>query len=323
MRYDYASVGFYTFDCLGWPVSSIPPGGGTYFIDELTMAVSGAAGTAVIAGAKMGLRSLAVGGLGDDLMGAWVRERLRHFGVDDSGLTTVPGVPTSSSIVTTRRDGSRPALHLKGATGAFTLAPKDYDRVTDATVFHLGGVGLMDAMDGPPNAALMAHAKARGCVTTVDVFAGSQDDLPDVEAVLPHTDYFIPSIEEAQALSGLERLPEMADFFFRRGARTCIFTLGEHGAYYHDRDGTRFTLPAFDIEVLCTCGCGDAFNAGFAIGVVRGMSPQESVRFAQASSALNATGLGSQAGITSFEDTLAFMQQTPVRRAEPLHDAMA
>src|SRR6478735_9569313 len=47
MRYDYASMGFYTFDCLGWPVSAIPPNGETYFIKDITLAVSGAAGTAV------------------------------------------------------------------------------------------------------------------------------------------------------------------------------------------------------------------------------------------------------------------------------------
>ena len=72
MRYDYSSIGFYTFDCLGWPFTAVPPGGGSYFIDELTLAVSGAAGTAAIAAAKMGLKTLAVGGVGDDLMGDWV-----------------------------------------------------------------------------------------------------------------------------------------------------------------------------------------------------------------------------------------------------------
>ena len=51
MRYDYAAMGFYTFDCLGWPVTAIPPNGETYFIEDLTLAVSGAAGTAVIAAA--------------------------------------------------------------------------------------------------------------------------------------------------------------------------------------------------------------------------------------------------------------------------------
>ena len=77
----------------------------------------------------------------------------------------------------------------------------------------------------------------------------------------------------------------------------CVITLGADGAFYHHRDGTRFQVPAYDIDVVCTCGCGDVFNAGFAAGVLRGMSPKDAVRLASASSALNATGLGSQAGI--------------------------
>lgn len=312
-RHDYTSIGFYTFDCLGWPISAIPPGGGTLFIDELTMAVSGAAGTAVIAAAKMGLDCLAVGGVGDDLMGDWVLDRIAHFGVDISGMQRLAGCRTSSSIVLTRADGSRPALHMKGATGDFVVAAKDFDRITDARVVHFGGVGLMDSMDGPGNAALIVHAKQRGSITTVDVFAGSRADLPDVAAVLAHTDYFMPSIEEARALTGLEAIEDCASFFLDRGVKACIFTLGEDGAYYRDRDGLRFEVPAFDIDVKCTCGCGDAFNAGYAVALCRGFDPELSVRFAQATSALNATGLGSQAGVTSFEETWKFMQTRPVR----------
>lgn len=315
MHYDYVSVGFYTFDCLGWPVSAIPPGGGTSFIDEITLAVSGAAGTAAIVAAKLGLRTLAVGGYGCDMMGDWAVNRLEGFGIDTSGLQRLPGVPTSSSIVLTRVDGSRPALHVKGATGHFLIEPADFDRITDTRVFHLGGVGLMDAMDGPGNAALMAHAKARGCITTVDIFAGSASDLPDIDAVLPYTDYFIPSVEEAQALTGLTDLDQMATFFLNRGAGACVFTLGADGAYYRDRAGLTFRIPAFAVDVRCTCGCGDVFNAGFATGLLNGMSPQESVRLAQACSALNATGLGSQAGVVSLPETMAFMHRCAVRAA--------
>ena len=315
MRYDYVSVGFYTFDCLGWPFEAVPVGGGTNFLHEITLAVSGAAGTAAIVAAKLGLKTLAVGGYGRDMMGNWAVSRLESFGIDTSGLQRFDDVPTSSSIVLTRADGSRPALHVKGATGHFTVPQDRFDAVTDARAFHLGGVGLMDAMDGPQNAALMRHAKERGCVTTVDVFAGSPDDLPDVAAVLPWTDYFIPSVEEARALTGLERLDDMAAAFIKLGAFACIFTLGADGAYYHDRTGLSFTIPAYSINVVCTCGCGDVFNAGFAAGLLNGMSPQDSVRLAQAASALNATGLGSQAGLVSLEATLAFMKSCSVRAA--------
>jgi sugar/nucleoside kinase (ribokinase family) len=315
MRYDYVSVGFYTFDCLGWPVSEVPAGGGTNFIEDITLAVSGAAGTAAILAAKLGLKTLAVGGYGRDMMGDWAVSRLESFGIDTSGLQRFDGVPTSSSIVLTRADGSRPALHVRGATGHFVVDEADFDKVTDTRVFHMGGVGLMDAMDGARNAALMAHAKKRGCITTVDIFAGSAADLPDVDAVLPYTDYFIPSVEEAQALTGLTDLDDMAKFFMDRGTGACVFTLGGDGAYYRDKSGLSFRIPAFNINVKCTCGCGDVFNAGFAAGLLNGMSPQDSVRLAQASSALNATGLGSQAGVVSLADTLAFMEACSVKAA--------
>lgn len=313
MRYDYASIGFITFDCLGWPFTAIPAGGGCNFIDEFALAVSGAAGTAVIAAAKMGLKSLAVGGVGDDLMGDWVLQRLAHFGVDTTGMQRQPGWKTSSSIVTTRMDGSRPALHMKGATGNFYVDDRLMTQVVDSRVVHLGGVGLMDAMDKGRNGELAKRAKAAGAITTVDVFAGSPEDLPAIASVLPHTDYFLPSVEEAQALTGRTDPGDMAREFLDLGVSCCVFTLGENGAYYHHRDGTRFSMPAFDISVKCTCGCGDAFDAGFAVGLYHGFDAETLVRFAQATSALNATGLGSQAGVQSFAHTLDFMKTTPMR----------
>ena len=311
--YDYASMGFYTYDCLGWPFTEVPPGGGTVFIDELTLAVSGAGGTAAIAAAKMGLKTLAIAGVGDDLMGDWVLQRLQHFGVDTSTVQRKPGWKTSSSIVTTRMDGSRPALHMKGATSNFFVDDAMIPKVIDAKVFHAGGVGLMDAMDRGQSAVVMKAAKAGGAITTVDVFAGSPKDLPAIADVLPYTDYFMPSIEEAQALCGLTDPGDTAKFFLDMGVRACALTLGRDGAYYHDRDGVKFHIPAFDIKVKCTCGCGDAFNAGFAVGLVKGFNPEDTVRFAQATSALNATGLGSQAGVESFEHTLNFMRTTKTR----------
>jgi sugar/nucleoside kinase (ribokinase family) len=313
MRYDYTSMGFYTYDCLGWPFTEVPAGGGTVFIDELTLAVSGAGGTASIAAAKMGLKTLAVAGVGEDLMGTWVLQRLQEFGVDTWGVQRKPGWKTSSSIVTTRADGSRPALHMLGATKDFYVDETMIPRIVDTKVFHIGGVGLMNAMDQGQNAVVMKAAKEGGCITTVDVFAGSPKDLPAIASVLPYTDYFMPSIEEAQALCGRTDYADTAKFFLDMGVKACVLTLGGDGAYYHDRDGTNFRVPAYDIQVKCTCGCGDAFNAGFAVGLVKDFDPETRVRFAQSTSALNATGLGSQAGVQSFEHTLNFMKTTKTR----------
>jgi sugar/nucleoside kinase (ribokinase family) len=315
MTYDYSAIGFITFDCLGWPVTKIPEGGNTIFIDDFTLAVSGAAGTAAIAAAKLGLSVEAVGGVGDDLMGDWVLDRLRHFHVGTEALQRIPGARTSSSIVTTRPDGRRPALHMKGATGDFYVDDDLLPKVIDARIVHFGGIGLMTKMDTGRNTDLAKRAKEKGAITTVDIFAGSPDDLPAVARVLPYTDYFMPSIEEAHALTGRTDLDGTSQYFLDRGVTCCVFTLGPDGAYYHHKDGTSFTVPAFEIEVRCTCGCGDAFDAGFAVALCKGMDPETAVRFAQATSALNATGLGSQAGVRDFEHTWNFMKTTPTKKS--------
>ncbi len=310
MTFDYTSIGFYTFDCLGRPVNDIPPGGDTYFIDELTLAVSGAAGSASIVAAKHGLSVQAVGGVGNDDMGDWVLHKLKSFDVDVENMERCPDFTTSSSIVTTRPDGARPALHKKGATGGFYITDEQVDRVLDTKILHVGGVGLMDAMDKGRTAEIMKAAKDKGCTTTLDVFASTKDDLALIKPLLPHTDYFMPSEEEAMALSGLTDFNEIADDLISQGAGCVILTLGEHGAMFRHHSGVRFDIPAYDIDVICTCGCGDCFNAGFATGLHLDMSPEDCVRLAQASSAQNAMGLGSQAVVKDLERTLEFMKST-------------
>lgn len=313
MRYDYASVGFYTFDCLGYPIDKLPAGGGVSFVEEITLAVSGTAGSCAIDAAKLGLKTLAVGAVGPDHMGKWVLQELDRHGVDTSAMQILEHSRTSTTIVTTRSDGARPAMHMKGATGDFIISDNMLDQVLDAKIVHLGGTGLMNRMDGPRSVELLKAAKARGCVTTHDLLAGTPEFLPLVEPLMPYVDYFIPSIEEAEGLSGLRNIEEIAQFFLDKGVGCCVLTLGGVGAYYHHSDGTKFLIPAFEVDVVCTCGCGDAFDAGFATALIKGYDPETSVRFAQAAAGLVATGLGSQAGIQLFEQTWDFMLQAPVR----------
>jgi sugar/nucleoside kinase (ribokinase family) len=312
-RFDYTSMGFITFDALCRPVTQIPPGGDTYFVEELTLAVSGAAGSAVIVAAKHGLKSRAVGGVGHDDMGDWVLMKLGAFGIDTTMMARCAGFTTSSSLVTTRPDGARPALHKRGATDGFFIEDHQVDDLLDTRILHVGGVGLMNRMDAGRTEEILAEAKRRGVTTTLDVFASTPDDLPKVERLLPHTDYFLPSEEEARALSGLSENRDLAQFLLDRGAGCVILTLGAEGAYCRHRDGTEFATPAFAVDVKCTCGCGDCFNGGFATGLIKGMDLRQAVQVAQASSAQNATGLGSQAGVRDFAATLAFIAATPVR----------
>lgn len=315
MRYDVSVIGLYILDVLGRPVVKIPERGNVEFIEEIRLTVAGTAGGTVVDTAKLGLRSLAVGAVGDDEKGDFVIATLAKFGADVSAMQRLSGVPTSATILNVRPNGERPALHVRGASDHFDVPPSMYDQVFDTPIVHLGGTGLLRKLDGERSRVLLAEAKKRGATVTFDLIAASAETLGIVGPLLPHIDYFMPSIEEARDMSGRSAAEDCAAFYLDRGATCCVFTLGEAGAYYAHRDGTRLQIPAYEIEVVDTTGCGDAFDAGFIAALHHKMDPDTAVRFAQAAAALVATGLGSDAGIRSFADTQRAMNTMRTKKA--------
>lgn len=315
MTHDVSVVGLYILDILGRPVSRIPDGGNVAFIDEIRLTVAGTAGGTVVDCAKLGLRCLAVGAVGDDEKGSFVLHRLEAHGIDTTGMQRLSGVPTSATILNVRPNGERPALHQRGASDHFALRDDDYDIVLDAPIVHLGGTGLLRALDGEPSRRLLAEAKRRNRLTTFDLIAATAGTLPLVMPLLPHIDYFMPSIEEARDMSGLSDPSDIARFFRDLGAGCCIFTMGAGGSFVANGDG-EFRVPAFDVEVADTTGCGDAFDAGMICGLSRGFDLETSVRLATAASGLVATGLGSDAGIVSYDDTMEKMRTLKMRRGD-------
>ena len=254
-----------------------------------------------------------MGAVGDDEKADWVLLTMQKHGIDTSAMQRLKGVPTSATILNVRPNGDRPALHVRGASDHFDVSPSMYDQVFDAPIIHLGGTGLLKKLDGSASVTLLREAKSRGRTVTFDLIAASSETLGIVAPLLPYIDYFMPSIEEAKDMSGQKTAEDCAKFYLDKGASCCVFTLGGEGAFYAHGDGTRLASRAYDITVVDTTGCGDAFDAGFIAALHNKMDTETALRFAQASAGLVATGLGSDAGIVSFEDTLRAMKNWKIK----------
>jgi sugar/nucleoside kinase (ribokinase family) len=313
MRYDVSVIGLFILDVLGRPVTKIPDRGNVEFIDEIRLTVAGTAGGTVVDTAKLGLKSLAVGAVGDDEKADWVLLTLNKHGIDTSAMQRIKGIPTSATILNVRPNGDRPALHVRGASDHFDVPASMYDQVFDAPIIHLGGTGLLKKLDGPASVTILREAKKRGCIVTFDLIAANAETAAIVKPLLPFIDYFMPSIEEARDMSGQATPEDCARFYLDHGAQCCVFTLGGDGAYYAHRDGTRMKSPAYAIQIIDTTGCGDAFDAGFIASLHHKMDTETALRFAQASAGLVATGLGSDAGIISFEQTMETMKHWKIK----------
>jgi sugar/nucleoside kinase (ribokinase family) len=305
-KYDATIVGLVVLDVLGRPIEKIPEGGNLEYIEELRLTVAGTAGGTVIDCAKLGLSTLGVGAVGDDEKADFVISTLEKFGVDTSGFERLKGIPTSSTILNIRPNGERPALHLRGACDHFLPPPKDKINIFDCNVFHLGGTGLLKKLDGPVSVQLLKDAKENGCITTWDLIGATEQTINIVKPLLPHIDYFMPSIEEACIMSGLNDPKDVGKFYLDNGAKNCVFTMGGEGSFFINKS-EQIKTPAFDVKVVDTTGCGDAFDAGMITAIVKGFDIEKALNFATITSGLVATGLGSDAGIISFDDSLEKM----------------
>lgn len=304
-----ASIGVHIIDVLGRPVSAIPPGQNIALIDEIRVTVAGTAGGTAVDLAKLGADVCSIGATGDDELGNVMRGILDRYGIDSSGMRVRPGVPTSATMLPIRPNGERPALHVMGANAVFSLDDIDIDSLSSFDVVHVGGTFLMPTFDGPQAATALAAAKAAGAITTMDVLGVEKEGMADILApCLPHLDFFMPNIEEAEMVAGVSDRGALASFYLERGAGTVILKMGDQGASINRLGEPEVRVPAFAVDVVDTTGCGDAFDAGFMLTTAMGWDLERAARFGAACGSLVATGLGSDAGIVDFDSTVAFME---------------
>jgi sugar/nucleoside kinase (ribokinase family) len=74
-------------------------------------------------------------------------------------------------------------------------------------------------------------------------------------------------------------------------------------------------VPAFEVEVVDTTGCGDAFSAGFLRGLGLGRDRRAAADLGCATAALVAQGLGTDHGDYDLAAADAFAASTPRRDA--------
>jgi sugar/nucleoside kinase (ribokinase family) len=134
-----------------------------------------------------------------------------------------------------------------------------------------------------------------------------------LEPCLPEIDYFIPSLPEAQAITGLEEPHQVARALLDRGVGTVGLKMGAEGCLVLTGEGEELRLPAFEVEVIDATGAGDAFAAGFIAGVWQGWPLEKTARFANAVGALCVTGMGANGGVRSLPETLDFMESNPIK----------
>ena len=289
------TLGVHVVDVLVRPVERIPEGQGGALVEQIRITPAGPAGGTAVTLAKLGASVSTAGAIGADELGDVMIDLLGRFGVDASWLVRREGVQTSASVLPIRPDGSRPAFHVIGANATYSSADAPWDEIAGADYLHLGAP---EFMGGEEAAKILSFAREHDVVTSADILAPGEQAAAILDWIAPafeHLDYLLPNEEQVLALSGASDLAEGCRALLDRGVGCVAATCGAEGAVVVDRQ-RETRVAAFEVDVVDTTGCGDAFSAGFLRGLSLGRGPGDAARLGCAAAALVAEGLGSDHG---------------------------
>ncbi|MEU0026562.1 carbohydrate kinase family protein [Streptomyces sp. NPDC006335] len=287
------TMGVHVLDVLVRPVEEIPEGQGATLVEDIRMTAAGTAAGTALTLAKLGATVRTAGAIGTDPTGDLLTRLLDKAGVDTGLLVRRIDTSTSATVLPIRPNGDRPTLHLLGANITYGLDDVPWDAVAEASHLHLGGPELIGA---DVAARILAHAKEHGVVTSVDLLApGELGTFDQIEPLLPYVDFLLPNEDQVLGFSEEQDVVTGAKKFLAGGVGLVAVTRGGEGALLVTASGTE-TVPAFEVEVVDTTGCGDAFSAGFLRGMSLDRTPREAAILGSAAAALVAQGLGSDHG---------------------------
>ena len=190
------------------PLGEILRPGALINMDRMVYATGGTVSNTGIALRIFGCEVVSIARVGDDATGDLILKELARYG-NAEGIRVAKGEASSYSVVLAPPGVDRIFLHCPGTNDTFGPEDVDIALVKGARLFHFGYPQLMRRMfadGGVELSAILRRAKETGVTTSLDMAmpdpaaaSGRADWRSVLARALPHTDVFLPSIEEAFA----------------------------------------------------------------------------------------------------------------------------
>ena len=287
-----------------------------------TISGGGTSANTAVALSKLGVATAFMGTLGDDYGGRFMLREFAERGID-TGLTIVDDSNTIFVFAFIDPEGERTlwAFPREGCSYAnLDLNKIDLDRVRRAGWVHSSGMAYMTGGTTRENLPKVFRAAYEAGVPTsfdLNTRVGEPENLdPDirraVEETLPYVRYLLGSAkDEFYSFCPKDDWKDSVRAFAVDG-RTVISRMGGDGAFTVSPEGEFFT-EAFQVNVRNTTGAGDAFNAGFIAGMLRGLPLREAVRWGNGVAGYKVTG-NSARHTPNETELLDFMAHVPGKK---------
>lgn len=284
----------------------IPRPGETIIGTDFQTFHGGKGANQAVAAAKLGHPTFMVGNVGDDSFGPQLRQALEDVGVKTDAVKTVPG-SSGVALITIESGGDNNIVVVPGANALLT--PEQLEEATP--ILRQAGF-ILAQLEIPLETVeyLGEFAAKNGIPLMLD--PAPARDLPS--SLLKNVNWLTPNESETEILvKGTVRTDDRAstesaaEQLLAAGPQHVLLKLGAQGCLIAERGRRQQLIPAFPIDAVDSTAAGDAFNAAFAVGLLRGESPSESAKFACAVAAISVSRHGAQPSMPTLEEVEEFL----------------
>jgi ribokinase len=261
-----------------------------------------------VASHKAGADVTMVTKIGHDTFGQIALDTMKDLGMDTARILYSDIESTGTALILVDENTSQNQIMVvPGACGTITNKEVIFlrDKVKESQFLLIQLETNKDAIENVIDLAYQYGTK---------VILNPAPVQPISDEVLRKIDYITPNEVEAEILTGIridtiESANKAADWFFQKGVKNVVITLGVRGVYVATQQ-ERKMIPAYTVKAVDSTGAGDAFNGGFVTALAEGKSIWDSCKFANALAALSVMKLGTTPSMPYRKDIDEFISST-------------
>jgi sugar/nucleoside kinase (ribokinase family) len=267
---------------------------------------AGAPAIFISTAAQLGNKTKIWGGVGRDKFGELIINRLKHDGVDLSGVLVSDSAVTGSSVVAYTSGGDREFIFNMDGTASAMIDFTETPDIPD--YFHVMGCSMMvnarmkDAIERAAKYFSKNGAKISFDPNIRPNLLGKRDIMDVTGEVLSRCSIFLPGRDELLMFAeGKNDIYDAAAFLFDRFDKIEIIHVknGKNGSEIITRSGN-ISIPVYPIEkirpIVDPTGAGDSFDAAFVSALAAGKGLKDAGMFAAKAGAINSAAFGPMAG---------------------------
>lgn len=241
--------------------------------------------------------------------------RLESDGVNVNGIAILQKATTGSAFVSYRSQAQRDFIFNmpNSACGLLTADHIDDRLLNQCNHFHIMGSSLFSFRMIDAMRKAIENIKARNGTVSFDPNIRKEMlNIPEMsqafEYILDYTDIFLPSDGELDyfGLNPGRNEQVLVDKLLKRGVKHVVIKRGPRGASYYSARETHHAA-GFHVPVVDPTGAGDCFGATFVSLFLSGASPQEALRWANASGSLAIARRGPMEGTSTKAQIEGFL----------------